>query len=58
MWLTLQSDNKLMLGDSGKDLSTAPSIIKTIEIPKPGNGPHWIFEIGDPIWGGLKVASK
>jgi hypothetical protein len=48
MWLTLQSDNKLMLVDSG-NLSTAPSIIKTIETPKPGNGPHCIYEIGNRI---------
>jgi virginiamycin B lyase len=48
MWLTLQSDNKLMLVDPG-NLSTAPSIIKTIETPKPGNAPHCISEIGNRI---------
>lgn len=58
MWLSLQSENKLLLVDPGKNLSTAPSIIKTINIPEPGNGPHSIFEIRGRVWAGLKVASK
>ncbi|KAJ5923454.1 hypothetical protein N7454_008699 [Penicillium verhagenii] len=57
MWLSLQGDNKLILVDPGKDLSTAPSIIQTIDIPEPGNGPHCVFEIGNRVWAGLKVAS-
>lgn len=58
MWLTLQADNKLLLVDPGKDLATPPTIIKTIDIPAPGNGPHCVFEIGNRVWAGLKVASK
>lgn len=58
MWLTLQADNKLLLVDPGKDLATPPTIIKTIDIPPPGNGPHCVFEIGNRVWAGLKVASK
>ena len=58
MWLTLQSENKLLLVDPGRNLSAAPSIIKTIDIPAPGNGPHCVFEIGNRVWAGLKVASK
>ncbi|KAJ5221041.1 uncharacterized protein N7469_009928 [Penicillium citrinum] len=58
MWLSLQGDNKLLLIDPGKELSTTPSILKTIDIPKPGNGPHCVFEIGNRVWAGLKVASK
>ena len=58
MWLSLQGDNKLLLVDPGQNLSTVPSIIKTIDIPEPGNGPHCVFEIGNRVWAGLKVASK
>jgi hypothetical protein len=59
VWLSLQWENKLLLVDPGSDsLSTAPSILKTIDIPEPGNGPHSIFEIGDRVWAGLKVASE
>lgn len=58
MWLSLQWENKLVLVDPGQNLSAAPSIIKTIDIPEPGNGPHCIFEIGNRVWAGLKDASK
>lgn len=58
MWLSLQGDNKLLLVDPGKKLSSAPIIKKTINIPAPGNGPHCVFEIGDRVWAGLKVASE
>lgn len=58
MWLSLQFENKLLLVDPGRHLSTVPSIIKTIDIPEPGNGPHCVFEIDNRVWAGLKVASK
>ncbi|KAE8141723.1 hypothetical protein BDV38DRAFT_279071 [Aspergillus pseudotamarii] len=58
MWLSLQADNKLLLVDPGQDLSTTPSIVQTIDIPAPGNGPHCVFEIGNRVWAGLKVASE
>lgn len=57
MWLSLQSENNLLLVDPGQNLSAVPSIVKTIDIPEPGNGPHCVFEIGNRIWAGLKVAS-
>ncbi|KAH8807436.1 hypothetical protein F5884DRAFT_789244 [Xylogone sp. PMI_703] len=58
MWLSLQGENKLLLIDPGQNLSTVPTIEKTIDIPEPGNGPHCVFEIGNRVWAGLKVASK
>ena len=58
IWLTLQNDNQLLLVDPGQNLSAVPSIIQTIDIPQPGNGPHGVFEIGNRVWAGLKVASK
>jgi virginiamycin B lyase len=57
VWLSLQSENKLLLVDPGQNLSAVPSILKTIDIPAPGNGPHCVFEIGGRVWAGLKVAS-
>lgn len=58
VWLTLQGENKLLLVDPGATLEAAPKILKTIDIPAPGNGPHCVFEIGYRVWAGLKVASK
>lgn len=58
MWLSLQYENKLLLVDPGKESSTAPTILQTIDIPAPGNGPHCVFEIGNRVWAGLKEASK
>jgi hypothetical protein len=58
MWLSLQADNQLLLVDPGKNLTTPPTILQTIDIPAPGNGPHCVFEIGNRVWAGLKVASK
>ncbi|KAK5658668.1 hypothetical protein OQA88_2064 [Cercophora sp. LCS_1] len=57
MWMSLQSENRLLLVDPGQTLSAVPVINKTIDIPEPGNGPHSIFEIGNRVWTGLKVAS-
>ncbi|ELR01690.1 hypothetical protein GMDG_00066 [Pseudogymnoascus destructans 20631-21] len=58
MWLSLQWENKLLLVYPGQNLSAVPSIIKTINIPEPGNSPHCIFEIGNRVWAGLKDASE
>ncbi|KXG50804.1 uncharacterized protein PGRI_063760 [Penicillium griseofulvum] len=58
VWLSLQLENKLLLVDPGKDLQTAPTILQTIDIPAPGNGPHCVFEIGNRIWAGLKEESE
>ncbi|KAK4446155.1 hypothetical protein QBC34DRAFT_152025 [Podospora aff. communis PSN243] len=57
VWLSLQSENKLLLVDPGTTLSDVPTILTEILIPHPGNGPHSIFEIGNHIWAGLKDAS-
>ncbi|RAH47149.1 uncharacterized protein BO95DRAFT_452162 [Aspergillus brunneoviolaceus CBS 621.78] len=57
MWLTLQAENKLLLVDPGRTLAAKPVVVRTIDIPAPGNGPHCVFEIGNRVWAGLKVAS-
>ncbi|KAF4770337.1 hypothetical protein N7455_007307 [Penicillium solitum] len=58
MWLSLQLENKLLLVDPGNESWTEPTILQTIDIPAPGNGPHCVFEIGNRVWAGLKEASK
>ncbi|KAI6715077.1 hypothetical protein B2J93_6006 [Marssonina coronariae] len=57
VWLTLQYENKILLVDPGAELSAAPTIVHTIDVPKPGNGPHGVYEIGNRLWAGLKTAS-
>ena len=58
VWLSLQLENKLLLVDPGKESWTTPTILQTIDIPAPGNGPHCVFEIGNRVWAGLKEESK
>ncbi|PYI33796.1 hypothetical protein BP00DRAFT_95988 [Aspergillus indologenus CBS 114.80] len=57
MWLTLQAENQLLLVDPGRTLASKPVVVRTLDIPVPGNGPHCVFEIGNRVWAGLKVAS-
>ncbi|KAM3484180.1 hypothetical protein MY8738_002448 [Beauveria namnaoensis] len=58
MWMTLQNENKLLLVKPGCTLTSPPSIVKTIDIPAPGNGPHCVFEIDGRVWASLKDPSK
>ncbi|KAL8337568.1 hypothetical protein RB598_006459 [Gaeumannomyces tritici] len=59
VWMSLQWENKLLLVDAGrKSLEEKPTVVTTIDIPQPGNGPHCVFEIKGRVWAGLKVASK
>ncbi|TLD30603.1 hypothetical protein PspLS_01865 [Pyricularia sp. CBS 133598] len=46
VWISLQSENRLQLIDPGRgSLDEAPTVVRTIDVPQPGNGPHSIFEI-------------
>ncbi|KAF9330823.1 hypothetical protein BG006_006253 [Podila minutissima] len=54
VWVTLQSGNKLLLLDPAKDsIHTPPKIIKEINVPQPGQGPHRILEYGQELWSTL-----
>ncbi|KAF9307060.1 hypothetical protein BGZ74_000064 [Mortierella antarctica] len=54
VWVTLQSGNKLLLLDPAKDsIHTPPKIIKEINVPQPGQGPHRIQEYGQELWSTL-----
>ncbi|CAG8556979.1 2780_t:CDS:1, partial [Scutellospora calospora] len=55
VWLTLEVDNKLVLIDPVAASATdAPKVIKEIDVPKPGNGPHYIGEYESDLWVSLK----
>src|SRR5687767_11809970 len=42
VWATLQGANKLLLLDPGMAIDAAPTIVRTISIPDPGRGPHYV----------------
>ncbi|CAG8624826.1 32502_t:CDS:1 [Gigaspora margarita] len=55
VWLTLEADNKLVLIDPVvASVTDAPKVIKEINVPKPGNGPHYIGEYETDLWVSLK----
>ncbi|TQV93715.1 hypothetical protein IF1G_07447 [Cordyceps javanica] len=61
MWMSLKSENKLILVNPGAaaDLSAAPTIEMTIDVPAPGNGPHYVYESDDGrVWAGLREPSE
>ncbi|CAG8784717.1 12231_t:CDS:2 [Dentiscutata erythropus] len=50
VWLTLETDNKLLLIDPvTASVTDAPKVIKEINVPQPGNGPHYIG-VAHPIF--------
>jgi len=54
IWATLQAANVLLLLEPGATVDTPPSIVRTISIPAPGKGPHYIGEYGDVLCASLK----
>ncbi|KAI1296360.1 hypothetical protein EDD11_007415 [Mortierella claussenii] len=58
VWITLQKDNKLVLIDpAASSLQAAPTVVKEILVPAPGNGPHYIGEYGNELWVTLQDSS-
>ncbi|KAG0277327.1 hypothetical protein BGZ96_002912 [Linnemannia gamsii] len=58
VWVTLQKDNKLVLLDPMvKSISFPPTVIKEIDVPAPGLGPHYVGEYGDELWSTLQDSS-
>ena len=57
IWATLQGANKLLLLDPGEAVDTPPTIVRTISVPDPGRGPHYIGEYGDVLCVSLKDSS-
>ncbi|KAF9318255.1 hypothetical protein BG003_011565 [Podila horticola] len=57
VWVTLQSDNLLVLIDPrAHSLRSAPRVIKEIKVPE-GKGPHYVGEYGDDLWVSLQDSS-
>jgi virginiamycin B lyase len=55
IWATLEASNKLLLVDPGSSgLAIPPKIIRTIDIPDGGKGPHYVEEYGEFLWVTLK----
>ncbi|MFC5946727.1 hypothetical protein ACFQH9_00365 [Pseudonocardia lutea] len=58
VWATLQRDNKILLLDPQvDDVGKEPTVVRSIDVPAPGFGPHQVNEIGDHVWAGLKYPS-
>ncbi|KAK3811544.1 MAG: hypothetical protein J3R72DRAFT_463357 [Linnemannia gamsii] len=58
VWLTLQKDNKLVLIDPiVSSIGMSPKILKEIDVPTPGLGPHYVGEYDDELWSTLQDSS-
>lgn len=58
VWATHQAGNRLLLVDpNGPDVDAPPRVVKTIDIPGGGAGPHYVGEYGDQLWVSLKVSN-
>ncbi|KAF9149420.1 hypothetical protein BG015_008795 [Linnemannia schmuckeri] len=58
VWVTLQKDNKLVLLDPiVNSTSKSPEVLKEIDVPAPGLGPHYVGEYGDELWSTLQDSS-
>ncbi|MEM8962680.1 MAG: hypothetical protein AAGD38_14435 [Acidobacteriota bacterium] len=55
VWATLQFTSKLLLiNPNSGSVNAAPEIVRTIDVPFPGRGPHVVIEEGEYLWVTLK----
>jgi hypothetical protein len=55
VWVTLENENALVLIDPAEQaISLPPTIIKSVQVPSPGLGPHYVGEYGNDLWASLK----
>lgn len=55
VWATHEGGNRLLLVDPGSaDVTVPPRVVRTIDIPDRGRGPHYVGEYGDMLWVSLK----
>ncbi|KAI8867695.1 hypothetical protein GQ42DRAFT_164625 [Ramicandelaber brevisporus] len=55
VWMTHENGNRLMLVDpKALFIDLPPVVVKTLPIPAPGKGPHYVGEYGDCVWSTLK----
>ncbi|MCA6128701.1 hypothetical protein [Thalassolituus oleivorans] len=57
VWVTLQNDSQLLRLTPGAVASEAPTLQATIDVPRPGMGPHCVSEYGDDLWCSCKNPS-
>ncbi|KAG0274632.1 hypothetical protein BGZ95_009592 [Linnemannia exigua] len=58
VWLTLQKSNKLVLIDPiVAFIKMPPMVLKEIDVPAPGLGPHYVGEYEDELWSTLQDSS-
>ncbi|MEW6470644.1 MAG: hypothetical protein AB1679_00025 [Actinomycetota bacterium] len=59
IWATHEGQDRLLLVDpGGSRLDTPPKIIRTIDVPAGGKGPHYVGEYGDFLWVTLKGSDQ
>lgn len=59
IWATHEAGNRLLLVDPGVDrLDTPPEIVREIDVPGGGRGPHYVGEYGDLLWVSLKSSDQ
>lgn len=57
-WATHEGDNRLLLVDpNGADGDAPPRVLRTIDVPGGGQGPHYVGEYGDQLWVSLKTSN-
>ncbi|MCC8250412.1 hypothetical protein [Saccharothrix luteola] len=58
VWATHEGDNRLLLVDpNGPDVDAPPRVLRTIDVPGGGQGPHYVGEYGDQLWVSLKTSN-
>ncbi|MGH3846455.1 MAG: hypothetical protein ACRDS0_34330 [Pseudonocardiaceae bacterium] len=59
IWATHEAGNRLLLVDPGAArLDTPPRIVREINVPGDGRGPHYVGEYGDLLWVSLKGSDQ
>jgi len=59
IWATHEGGNRLLLVDPGNGgLTIPPKILRTIDIPDGGKGPHYVEEFGELLWVSLKESNQ
>jgi virginiamycin B lyase len=59
VWATHEAGNRLLLVDPGAaDLDTPPTIVRTIDVPGGGRGPHYVGEYQELLWVSLKGSDQ
>jgi virginiamycin B lyase len=59
IWATQEGADRLLLIDPGAGrLDAEPQVVRTIDIPEGGKGPHYVGEYDDQLWVSLKGSDQ